>query len=133
MSKPDAPYFKRFTGEGEHLLDPLLNHPLLGGRDEFIQKHLVKNEAAPVQKKLLEPMEKGDEDDSIDEPESKFEENRRLEDLLAENQPMSDEDSDEDSMESKSAKDQNAFTKHYLNARFKSQHKSPAGDSSNEI
>lgn len=44
----------RFTGEQEqeHLLDPILEHPLIGGRDAFIAQHLVKN------KQSLEPVQK---------------------------------------------------------------------------
>ena len=37
-------YTKRFTGEGQHLLDPILAHPLLGSRDVFVRDNLVKRD-----------------------------------------------------------------------------------------
>ena len=69
LSKQDAPYFKRFTGEGEHLLDPILAHPLIGGRQAFIDKNFVKSDPGQVQENLLNPQNIKEEVDSIDESE----------------------------------------------------------------
>ena len=69
LSKQDAPYLKRFTGEGEHLLDPILAHPLIGGRQAFVDKNLVKSEPGQVQENLLNPQNIKEEVDSIDESE----------------------------------------------------------------
>lgn len=45
----ESDYNQRFTGAegGQHLLDPILNHELLGGRDAFIAKHFIGNSASP--------------------------------------------------------------------------------------
>lgn len=41
-------YETRFTGQVPHLLDPILDHPLIGGREAFIQKNLLPRNAGQV-------------------------------------------------------------------------------------
>jgi hypothetical protein len=43
MSQTKQLYTKRFTGEGPHLLDPILSHSVIGGRETFIKENLLKN------------------------------------------------------------------------------------------
>jgi hypothetical protein len=49
LTQLDAPYNTRFVGgeEDKHLLDPILNHPLIGGRQAFIDRHLVRKDLSP--------------------------------------------------------------------------------------
>ncbi len=47
LSQTQSAYTQRFTGQGRHLLDPLLAHPVVGGRDAFVAQHLVKKAALP--------------------------------------------------------------------------------------
>jgi serine/threonine protein kinase len=49
----DKNYNTRFTGKGNHLLDPLLDHVLIGGREAFVTKHLVKSDAGSSSEQLL--------------------------------------------------------------------------------
>lgn len=44
LSESNRSYTRRFTGDGTHLLDPVLAHPLLGSRDSFIRENLVKED-----------------------------------------------------------------------------------------
>lgn len=44
LSESGKTYIKRFTGDGTHLLDPVLAHPLLGSRASFIGENLVKKD-----------------------------------------------------------------------------------------
>lgn len=51
LGETRSAYTERFTGEGRHLIDPLLAHPLLGGREQFIKRHLVKS--SPLSKEAF--------------------------------------------------------------------------------
>jgi hypothetical protein len=134
LSKPDAPYFKRFTGEGSHLLDPILNHPLIGGRDQFIEKHLLKSAPAPNREQPLVPPENGGEDDSIEKSEADIEEDNglanKLEDFLANKKRGGDDSEDEDSIGNKSFKGRNGLMEQMILDALKNQRISHASDSS---
>lgn len=123
LSKPDAPYFKRFTGEGSHLLDPILNHPLIGGRDQFIEKHLLKS--APAQEKLSDPLDNNEEVDSIDksEPEEELQPESRSKDFDANKEADSSEESDDDdSVKIKRPKDHRDLNSMFMQQAFKNLH-----------
>ena len=131
LSKPDAAYFKRFTGEGSHLLDPILNHPLIGGRDQFIEKHLLKS--APAQEKLSDPLDNNGEVDSIDESEADIEEDKGLaktiKDLWANKKRGGDDSEDDDSIGNKSFKGRNGLMEQMVLDALKNQRISHASDS----
>lgn len=121
LGEPHAPYFKRFTGEGEHLLDPILAHPLIGGREAFIQRHFarkdplqatsVANKNAPEQ--LLRPIE---EEDSIDHDDIEVEDNKNKYMSVIERKKSDDEDdSSSSSSENNSIKSENFFRKFISN------------------
>ncbi|MCX6961274.1 MAG: serine/threonine-protein kinase [Verrucomicrobia bacterium] len=122
LSKHDAPYFKRFTGEGEHLLDPILDHSLIGGRQAFIEKNLVKRELGQSQENLLKPQNIEDDVDSIDDSES--EDEGYLEPQVPIKNIFKNEIEDSDEEDDKSLKNDNpedglAFIRQILQGGFK--------------
>jgi len=64
MSQTKQPYTKRFTGEGPHLLDPILSHPVIGGRETFIKENLLKNSQS-AQTGLGSPLLKPNQNDDL--------------------------------------------------------------------
>jgi serine/threonine protein kinase len=125
LSKHDAPYFKRFTGEGEHLLDPILDHSLIGGRQAFIEKNLVKRELGQSQENLLKPQNIEDDVDSIDESESEDEEYLEQKVQIKNIFKNEIEDSDEEDDDDKSLKNVTpevpAFLKKFFQEQFKNE------------
>lgn len=122
LSKHDAPYFKRFTGEGEHLLNPILDHSLIGGRQAFIEKNLVKRELGQSQENLLKPQDIEDDVDSIDDSES--EDEGYLEPQVPIKNIFKNEIEDSDEEDDKSLKNNNpedglAFMRQILQGGFK--------------
>lgn len=123
LSEPDAPYFQRFTGEeGQtHLLDPILAHPLLGGREAFIESHLarkdplqatsVANQNAPEQ--LLAPIEEENsiEDEDNEDEVKNEEEGGSASNSSHDNSITSDEDSSRNNSFNQKLKKAKAYLK----------------------
>ena len=122
LSKHDAPYFKRFTGEGEHLLDPILDHSLIGGRQAFIDKNLVKRELGQSQENLLMPQNIKDDVDSIDDSESEdegFSKAQILPKYTAKHEIEDSDEEDDKSLKKNNPEDNLAFMRQFLQGGFK--------------
>jgi hypothetical protein len=123
LSKHDAPYFKRFTGEGKHLLDPILAHPLIGGREAFIDKNLVKSEPGQIQENLLNQQNIKEEVDSIDESEPGDEGYSKTQipfNYVVKNEIVDsdEEDGDDKSVKSNNPEDFSAFMQKFVTGAF---------------